>query len=513
MIPVQIYFHSASLVILTIYFGLLIVPLVNAVRPSSGCKSNTNSEFNKLDPGEWMDFTRTVPGTQTRTHRLTIPSNYAIDENLPSPMFLYFHGWGENHKSCGKRCQSDGADRGFISVAMTGYGPNNFNSWKHGGSSSPTDQWQKENLGPTCKKNTSDDYCNKYSNSGCNCSEADNCWWTTCFDSVQQTILILDEIEQNLCVDLDQIWAVGCSNGGMFTFELATDTRSASRIKGIIPIVGLPHYGYSTGPMVEGIRMMGMWGSKDTTVPPISNTNNPDKTLDTSSDGWYYTSSNRVMKDWTIGNGCTGDGKDPLGDMDWGISSSDKSFKCTLGCSEQNYNVVVGCIFDGGHVCNKNYIWEPIFNFMLDIATPSPTFAPTTEDRRCIENEGDIFLLKKKGNGNHVTRDCSWLASFASKKKRNNICNRKVSTKDDLSPAQDVCRITCNSCDTCYENKRTKFFRKIKANGKPIFKTCDWLNKKTNKEDICKESTDSYRGYGPPRDTCVITCSVGSCAM
>jgi len=185
-----------------------------------------------------------------------------------------------------------------------------------------------------------------------------------------------------LCVDLDQIWAVGCSNGGMFTFELAVDERSASRLAGIIPIVGLPHYGYSRGPAVEGIRMMGMWGETDTIVPPISNTDNPDKTLDTSSPGWFYTSSDKVMSDWTSGNDCSGNGQDPLSSSDeeqWGISSFGDSLTCTQGCREEADSTrVVGCVFNDGHVCDKDFIWEPVFNFMMDAiaVTPTPTAAP-----------------------------------------------------------------------------------------------------------------------------------------
>jgi len=486
------YFLSANLLLLTLAFYFLDAPLVNAVRPSLGCESTSDTGLGEgLSPGDWTDFKRTVPGTQQRTHRLTIPTDY--DKNSPSPLFLYFHGWGGNHESCGNKCQSKAADRGFVSVAMTGYGPTNYNSWNHGGSSSSPGP-----AGATCTPSTPG-YCNKYSSSGCDCSDADNCWWTTCFDSVQQTLAILDEVEQNLCVDLDQIWAVGCSNGGMFTFELAADNRSASRLTGIIPIVGLPHYGFSRGPMVEGIRLMGMWGDADTTVPPISNTDNPDKTLDTDDSGWYYTSANKVMSDWTSGNGCDGIGQDALGDTNWGIGSNGNSFSCTTGCNDQVNGVrVVGCIFEGGHVCNKDYIWDPILNFMLD----------TTGDGECVENMDDIFLWKNR-NGSPITRDCSWLQSKNNKK---SICKNNVKATDKLSPAQDVCKVTCNSCDPCYENKKTKFFKKLRTNNKPLLKTCGWLRKRKNRDELCEKLTDSFEGFGSPQDACAATCSVDICS-
>jgi len=497
MMPDRSYRQSGPLLLLTCISFLSIIPFTLAVRPSSGCASTSDTGLGSgLTPGESTDFERTVPDTQKRTHRLTIPTNYGMaDETAPSPLILYFHGWGGSHKSCGTKCESDAADRGFVSVALTGYGPvPNYNSWKHGGgSSSPGPE------GATCTPATYD-YCDNYSSSGCDCSQADNCWWTTCFDSVGQTLAILDEVEQDLCVDLDRIWAIGCSNGGMFTFELASDQRSASRLAGIIPIVGLPHYGFSVGPMQEGIRMMGMWGSQDTTVPPISNTDNPDKTLDTSCEGWYYTSANKVMVDWTSGNSCAGSGQDPLGNTDWGIGSNGNSLECTLGCSERTDGVrVVGCIFDGGHVCGGNLIWEPIFNFMMD--TPPP---------ECTENNDDIFLLRKKNNGDPVSRDCSWLQSRGKNNKKK-ICKQKVDHDGVLSPAQDVCQITCDSCDICYENKRTKYLHRLRTNGTPILRTCGWLDKRKNTFKLCGELTNSHGGYGPPRDACAVTCNVGDC--
>ena len=50
-----------------------------------------------------------------------------------------------------------------------------------------------------------------------------------------------------------------------------------------------------------------MWGRTDDVVPPISNTNAPNKSSDL--DGWFYTVSDKVMSDWTEGKGCIGDGQ------------------------------------------------------------------------------------------------------------------------------------------------------------------------------------------------------------
>jgi hypothetical protein len=96
---------------------------VSALRPSDGC-NRVPAEDDLgygIGPGESMDFTREIPGTQVRTHRLTLPTNY--DPSLsPSPFMFYFHGLGGNHEECGEFCNLLAAGKGFASAAMTGYG-------------------------------------------------------------------------------------------------------------------------------------------------------------------------------------------------------------------------------------------------------------------------------------------------------------------------------------------------------------------------------------------------------
>lgn len=62
---------------------------------------------------------------------------------------------------------------------------------------------------------------------------ADDCWWTTCKDSVQQTLDVLTKFTDDYCVDMDRIYASGCSNGGMFVYELANNEKSYAYFAGI----------------------------------------------------------------------------------------------------------------------------------------------------------------------------------------------------------------------------------------------------------------------------------------
>lgn len=491
---------TTGLLLQTVTFFSVFLSTIHAATPSPGCNNApTEGELGfGLLPGDFTNFQRQLPNTQKRTHRLYLPNNYDDATNSPPPLILHFHGWGGNQNSCGGACSDMALQKGFVVVTMTGYGPNNYNSWKIGGSADTLNP-----LGPTCAPNTNG-YCNQYKQSGCNCNLANNCWWTTCYDSVEQVLSVLDEMEQTICYDMEQVWAVGCSNGGMFTFELARDERSATRLKGIIPIVGLPHWGFSDGPFVEGIQMMGMWGNNDKVVPPISNTDEPDKTMDTSSPGWYYTSSNKVMKDWTEGKGCVGTGQDAIDtDDDWGIGSFGNQLSCTQGCTEKaNSDRVVGCIFNGGHVCNGNFIWDPVFNFML---------SDKLSDDKCDDEKEDAEFIfgRNKQSGELKIRTCGWLQD---KKKPMNVCRNKIIHTENYSPAQDVCKITCKSCACDYQNPKTKFVKKLKNNGGVQLKNCKWLGNQ-NEETIsliCSKALVG-KGYKTAAEACPVTCDTTSC--
>ena len=215
----------------------------------------------------------------------------------------------------------------------------------------------------TCDpQNVYGDYCPNFKD--CDCSQSDGCWWTTCSDSVRQVIQMIKYVDRRLCVDLDRVWASGCSNGGMFTYELARDSRTAHRLRGIAPIVGLPHWGYSSGPLVEGISYFGMFGVDDLIVPPVTNSDTPNLAIEER--GWRYTAYNKTVADWSKGNGCAGDGQLPLIGNEYNTTTNG-FFDCVQGCDEKkNTSHVVGCLFDGGHVCYTEDIpWDSMFQFML----------------------------------------------------------------------------------------------------------------------------------------------------
>jgi len=138
-------------------------------------------------------------------------------------------------------------------MSMTGMGgPYNYNSWKFAGSTtSPTGS-----AGRVC--NESAEWECYYDCGQC----ADACWWTTCKDSVGQAVDMIDYVLNNFCIDMSMVWAMGCSNGGMFMYELAQDSRTHDFLAGVASMVGLPQYGYNFGP-ASPMSFIGFWGLRD----------------------------------------------------------------------------------------------------------------------------------------------------------------------------------------------------------------------------------------------------------
>ena len=143
------------------------------------------------------------------------PQDY--DYETPVPLILYMHGWGGD-ASEGDAFASTARKKGIATAALEGGGPAGWQSWNAGGSSSSPGP-----RGATCKPGSTD-YCSYYAET-CACAESDGCWWTTCEDSTQVLLDALEAVKKMLCVDLDQVWAAGCSNGAMMVYEALADQR------------------------------------------------------------------------------------------------------------------------------------------------------------------------------------------------------------------------------------------------------------------------------------------------
>mmetsp|Transcript_34963 Transcript_34963/g.80864 ORF Transcript_34963/g.80864 Transcript_34963/m.80864 type:complete len:91 (+) Transcript_34963:305-577(+) len=81
--------------------------------------------------------------------------------------------------------------------------------------------------------------------------------------------------------------------------------------------------------------------------------------------------------------------------------------------------------------------------------------------------------------------------------------------KKTYGPAEVTCQKSCDSCDACYENSKSKFFYSF-TNDQPNYQTCKWLKKHKKKDQICAMD-DSFDGYGPAKEICPKTCGSQVC--
>lgn len=143
----------------------------------------------------------------------------------------------------------------------------------------------------------------------------------------------------------------------------------------------------------------------------------------------------------------------------------------------------------------------------------------------CLCEDGNKYLHKITRTGVPKLKPCSYLArKSASFRKR--ICEKRTDYFIDSSgtvidptlglnvykPAQVVCRNTCNSCDVCFENKRTRYVQNVLSSGTVVYRRCSFLSKRSQakKDTICSRDV-SAGGYPKPADACPQTCSVDYC--
>jgi len=174
---------------------------------------------------------------------------------------------------------------------------------------------------------------------------------------------------------------------------------------------------------------------------------------------------------------------------------------CNGNNAANNWNYILGCY--RGSISTTQVTSSTSFNIPSDCTT-------STSD--CTD-KSDMFYIKMNKSGQPMLRNCDWLAKSSNK---SSICKNKVTYyengSDSYSPAQDVCQAICESCDACFENKKSRFY-KNKKNGKVKTKTCTWLSK-LKASSIRKNcaKTMSGGGYSPASLQCPVTCGVDSCA-
>ena len=194
--------------------------------------------------------------------------------------------------------------------------------------------------------------------SGC---DSLGCDWTTCVSSDSFNTALLNNLEQEFCIDVTREYATGQSNGAIYTFHLGTSADLGGRLAAIAPVSGSMMNGYITGPPVP-LPVLDVTGTSDVTVP-INDTTYGNGAV--SNEGWIYSTMDDIFAVWEPANGCES-------------SETSAHFPTSLDGVQDLYcwgkqcqgNPVVRCAWDGGHnyygnngTLNSALVWEFLSSF------------------------------------------------------------------------------------------------------------------------------------------------------
>lgn len=329
---------------------------INRRSVSEGCTMDADSRHTQLESGKHTVNYQAID----RSFHLSVPASANI--NAPSPMVLIFHGWGGDGNEF---LQSDlvireANRRGYILVAPTGLGSgapdHSLNSWSFKGSTSGLDGDGGKGLtGSICDYQVTKDY--NYAS----CSEVaeNSCSWTQCQQSdVGFALALAKYVGEKLCVDKNNIFATGGSNGGMFTWELGQNSASAPTFRAIAPIIGLPHRGYSSSQGKNtSLPVLLITGTDDATVPP-GEWGVEGYTTTSDGDAFFYESATAITKAWAAAHACNTDSAATV--FDTGYPAAD----CRTFCgSDAHWPEVLDCRADMPHTYELEWVWPLVLDF------------------------------------------------------------------------------------------------------------------------------------------------------
>ncbi len=289
----------------------------------------------------------------TRAVQLFVPSTHADDQ--PAPLVLVFHGWGgdEDEFLGDEAVRALSEARGVVVAAPRGLGsgpPDRWlNAWSFTGSTtglSPSGQ-------PICDVAETADYRYPSCRDGEPPIAQNTCAWTHCqVDDVAFALALVEELGRQICVDTARVYAVGGSNGGMFTWELGQ--RAPEVFAGIAPIIGLPHADHT---VAGDVPVLLVTGTRDRTVPPGA-WEDPAQTVTTDGDRFVYTGATAITRSWAAARGC--DVSVPAAPFDDGRELTD----CRSTCAAAGgWPEVLDCRVDMGHTYGLSWSWELVLDF------------------------------------------------------------------------------------------------------------------------------------------------------
>ena len=303
-------------------------------------------------------------GGVTRAFRVVVPDSH--DANTPAPLVLAFHGWGGNEDEFlnNNTVITESEARGYIVVAPRGLGAgppdNSWASWAFSGSTTGLDG---DGINATVSGDTpdicDDEETTDYDYPSCEGVADNGCSWTHCqADDLDFVLALLAELESGLCIDPQAIFATGGSNGGMFTWNLGQDVRTASSFRALAPLIGLPHRGYLSAKGTEdALPVLSITGTRDRTVPP-GEWEDSSFTTTTDGDRYFYTGATAITQVWAQAHGC--EISQPAESFDEGSEDLDCRSYCAV---DGGWPEVLDCRANMGHTYNLNTSWPVLLDF------------------------------------------------------------------------------------------------------------------------------------------------------
>ena len=302
----------------------------------------------------------------SRDFRVFVPEAYEGRE--PAPLIVAFHGWGGGSGEFLDKgvVRAELEARGYLLIAPVGLGPEESGrspaSWSFSGSTTGLDG---DGLNMAVSGDT-DAICDdartaNYGYGSCTDVAQNACSWTQCTDNdIDYAVALVEAASEELCIDLDRVFAVGGSNGGMFSWDLGRTASSAQTFRAIAPIIGLPHRGFLDPPVKSGgMPALLITGKQDRTVPP-GEWSDLRFTTTTDGDVFYYTGASAISEIWAEASNC--DVSQPPTAIDVGVANVE--CRAWSGCSAGGrWPPVLDCRSDMGHVYGLNWSWPLIMDF------------------------------------------------------------------------------------------------------------------------------------------------------
>mmetsp|Transcript_38924 Transcript_38924/g.87125 ORF Transcript_38924/g.87125 Transcript_38924/m.87125 type:complete len:420 (-) Transcript_38924:15-1274(-) len=329
-----------------------------APRPSPGCvgsQSRSAVQGGKLveDQVEWEEPGLPPVNRTVLTYLPVSASSASSKPSKPLPLVLVFHGLGGNAISYHDwffRPLAEAA--GFLAVYPQGLSDTADGepvpaSWNAVGSSNSSDS------APSCDvSRATSGVC--YESCKLRKGRCHPCDWTTCYDDVAFVQKLLLNLRERYCLDLDRLYAYGCSNGGLFVHQLA-QSLPEDFVAVAASCGGKPHRGYERNFKRHGepVSMMLLQGTHDHSGPAFTPAEDEGWW-----DGYYYANETAVTSAYADYDKCSKTQARkfilPPKVNSQGLACTEYGYACSGNAS------VVECRFDGGHEILHETGWNDL---------------------------------------------------------------------------------------------------------------------------------------------------------